>query len=178
MQSPLIGVIDFETTGISSAGGDRATEVAIVLTERGRVVDRFQSLMNAGVPVNSFVSQLTGITNAMVQAAPPAAEVMREAARFVGAAPLVPVAYSGSHATSGIVSDAQLIVQSAYGKREGITTINSFDDASLERVVRRSEELARLAPENPEYMPMLGPQNYAPSKTFAPATYVLHRHVQ
>lgn len=89
MQSPLIGVIDFETTGISSAGGDRATEVAIVLTERGRVVDRFQSLMNAGVPVNSFVSQLTGITNAMVQAAPPAAEVMREAARFVGAAPLV-----------------------------------------------------------------------------------------
>lgn len=89
MQSPLIGVIDFETTGISSAGGDRATEVAIVLTERGRVVDRFQSLMNAGVPVNSFVSQLTGITNAMVQAAPPAAEVMREAARFVGPAPLV-----------------------------------------------------------------------------------------
>ncbi|MGC4367273.1 3'-5' exonuclease [Hydrogenophaga sp. R2] len=89
MSASLIGVIDFETTGISSAGGDRATEVAIVLTERGRVVDRFQSLMNAGVPVNSFVSQLTGITNAMVRAAPPAAEVMREAARFVGTAPLV-----------------------------------------------------------------------------------------
>ncbi len=89
MPSHLIGVIDFETTGISSAGGDRATEVAIVLTERGRVVDRFQSLMNAGVPVNSFVSQLTGITNAMVRAAPPATEVMCEAARFVGTAPLV-----------------------------------------------------------------------------------------
>lgn len=89
MPSHLIGVIDFETTGISSAGGDRATEVAIVLTERGRAVDRFQSLMNAGVPVNSFVSQLTGITNAMVRAAPPANEVMREAARFVGDAPLV-----------------------------------------------------------------------------------------
>ncbi len=89
MSASLIGVIDFETTGISSAGGDRATEVGIVLTEHGRVVDRFQSLMNAGVPVNSFVSQLTGITNAMVRAAPPAAEVMREAARFVGTAPLV-----------------------------------------------------------------------------------------
>lgn len=89
MSATLIGVIDFETTGISSAGGDRATEVAIVLTERGRVVDRFQSLMNAGVPVNSFVSQLTGITNAMVKAAPPAEQVMREAASFVGNAPLV-----------------------------------------------------------------------------------------
>ncbi|HEX5693248.1 MAG TPA: TldD/PmbA family protein [Arenimonas sp.] len=72
--------------------------------------------------------------------------------------------------TSGIVSDAQLIVQSAFGKREGITTINTFDDASLERVVRRSEELAKLAPENPEYMPVIGKQEYTPSPTFVQAT--------
>ena len=44
-----IAVIDFETTGISPNMGDRATEVAIVLLEDGQVVDRFQSLMNAGV---------------------------------------------------------------------------------------------------------------------------------
>jgi predicted Zn-dependent protease len=72
--------------------------------------------------------------------------------------------------TSGIVSNAQLIVQSAFGQREGITTINSFDDASLERVVRRSEELARLAPENPERMPALEKQSYQPSPTFVQAT--------
>jgi DNA polymerase III subunit epsilon len=84
-----IAVIDFETTGISPGMGDRATEVAIVLTERGRVVDRFQSLMNAGVRIPSFITQLTGITNDMVASAPPAEAVMREAARFVGSAPLV-----------------------------------------------------------------------------------------
>jgi DNA polymerase III subunit epsilon len=84
-----IAVIDFETTGISPAMGDRATEVAIVLTENGSVVDRFQSLMNAGVRIPSFITQLTGITNEMVASAPPAETVMREAARFVGAAPLV-----------------------------------------------------------------------------------------
>ena len=72
--------------------------------------------------------------------------------------------------TSGIVSNAQLVVQSAFGKREGITTINSFDDASLERVVRRSEEQARLAPENPEYMPAVGKQEFKPSPTFVQAT--------
>ena len=33
--------------------------------------------------------QLTGITNAMLRTAPPAAEVMRDAARFVGGAPMV-----------------------------------------------------------------------------------------
>lgn len=84
-----IAVIDFETTGISPGQGDRATEVAIVLTEQGRVVDRYQSLMNAGVRIPSFITQLTGITNAMVEAAPPAETVMREAARFVGEVPMV-----------------------------------------------------------------------------------------
>ncbi len=84
-----IAVIDFETTGLSPAMGDRATEVAIVLLEAGRVVDRFQSLMNAGVHIPAFITSLTGISNAMVAAAPEAASVMREASRFVGNAPMV-----------------------------------------------------------------------------------------
>lgn len=84
-----IAVIDFETTGISPTMGDRATEVAIVITEQGRVVDRYQSLMNAGVRIPSFITQLTGITNAMIETAPPADTVMREAARFVGEVPMV-----------------------------------------------------------------------------------------
>ena len=84
-----VAVIDFETTGISPSQGDRATEVAIVLMRAGQVVDRFQSLMNTGVRVPGFITQLTGITNAMVAAAPPAERVMAEASRFVGGAPMV-----------------------------------------------------------------------------------------
>jgi predicted Zn-dependent protease len=37
-------------------------------------------------------------------------------------------------------------------------------------VVRRSEELAQLSPDNPEHMPLLGPQTYAGSITYVPAT--------
>ncbi|GKS83072.1 3'-5' exonuclease [Acidovorax sp. SUPP1855] len=85
----LIAVIDFETTGISPGQGARATEVAIVLLDNGQVVDRFQSLMNAGAWIPPFITQLTGITNAMVAAAPDAEQVMREAARFVGDTPMV-----------------------------------------------------------------------------------------
>ncbi|UUZ72298.1 3'-5' exonuclease [Polaromonas sp. P1(28)-8] len=84
-----IAVIDFETTGLSPAMGDRATEVAIVLVEGDKVVDRFQSLMNAGVRIPAFITSLTGITNAMVASAPDAATVMADANRFVGNAPLV-----------------------------------------------------------------------------------------
>ncbi len=84
-----IAVIDFETTGISPALGDRATEVAIVLLEAGQVVGRFQSLMNAGVQVPAFVTQLTGISNSMLAQAPAAERVMRDAARFVGDTPMV-----------------------------------------------------------------------------------------
>ena len=72
--------------------------------------------------------------------------------------------------TSGIVSNVGLAVQVAFGKRVGTATINEFDDASLERVVRRAEDLARLAPENEEYMPELGPQVYKPSPTFVQST--------
>lgn len=72
--------------------------------------------------------------------------------------------------TSGSISQYQLVVQSAYGKKSGVATINEFDDASLEKVVRRAEELAQLAPENPEYVSILGPQTYAEPKTFVPAT--------
>ena len=84
-----IAVIDFETTGLSPAMGDRATEVAIVMVEHGQVVDRFQSLMNAGRYIPSFIESLTGISNAMIAAAPAAEKVMAEANRFVGNAPMV-----------------------------------------------------------------------------------------
>src|SRR4051795_8913655 len=58
--------------------------------------------------------------------------------------------------TSGGVSQNSIVVQSSFGKRVGIATINEYDDASLEKVVRRSEELAKLAPENPEFVSVLG----------------------
>ncbi|WP_216351063.1 TldD/PmbA family protein, partial [Mucilaginibacter polytrichastri] len=62
--------------------------------------------------------------------------------------------------TAGDISTVGLAVSSVYGKKTGTATINEFDDASLEKVVRRSEELAQLAPENSETMPMLGPQKF------------------
>lgn len=84
-----VAVIDFETTGMSPDTGGRATEIAAVLVRRGQVIDRYQSLMNAGAWVPPFIESLTGISNEMVRAAPAAERVMAEVAEFVGAHPLV-----------------------------------------------------------------------------------------
>ncbi|GAA4002865.1 TldD/PmbA family protein [Hymenobacter fastidiosus] len=73
--------------------------------------------------------------------------------------------------TSGAVDNVQLSVEARFGKRSGSATCNEFDDATLRRCVQRAEEIARLAPESPEYMPMLGPQQYLDgSKAFVPST--------
>ena len=72
--------------------------------------------------------------------------------------------------TSGGADQLSLVVQSSYGKKTGIATLNEFDDASLEKVVRRSEELAQLAPENPEYLPFLGPQKYPQPEAYYDST--------
>jgi predicted Zn-dependent protease len=72
--------------------------------------------------------------------------------------------------TSGLVDDAQLTVQVSYGSRSGLATINQFDDASLERVVRRAEDLAKLAPENAEFVGAVEKQTYKESPTFSQAT--------
>ena len=84
-----IAVIDFETTGLSPNSSCRATEIAVVMLENGRIVERYQSLMNAGVRVPAFIEQLTGISNAMLRTAPPAEKVMNEVNEFVGCTPLL-----------------------------------------------------------------------------------------
>src|SRR4030095_1005765 len=84
-----VAVIDFETTGMSPAMGSRATEVAAVLVCGGEIVGRFQSLMRSGAWVPPFIEHLTGISNAMLDRAPPARAVMHELLRFTRGTPLV-----------------------------------------------------------------------------------------
>ena len=65
--------------------------------------------------------------------------------------------------TSGYTETCIVTVNARYGQRTGTATTNQLDDASLADVVRRAEETARFAPEDPEAMPMLAPQVYTPS---------------
>ncbi|MDH5474714.1 MAG: TldD/PmbA family protein [Cyclobacteriaceae bacterium] len=72
--------------------------------------------------------------------------------------------------TAGHRSNQNLVVQANFGKKVGTATVDEFDDGSLERAVKRAEELAQLSPENPEFMEPLGQQEYLESKTFVEST--------
>jgi DNA polymerase-3 subunit epsilon len=82
-------VLDFETTGLSPGYGDRITEVAALRVKEGRIAGRYQSLANCGVQIPPFITYKTGITQAMVDGAPPVRKVIHELLAFIGGMPLV-----------------------------------------------------------------------------------------
>ncbi len=63
--------------------------------------------------------------------------------------------------TSGSVEDGTVVVQSVFGRRVANATTNTFADESLHETLDQSERLAQLAPDDPEYLPELGAQEYA-----------------
>lgn len=80
---PIV-MLDFETTGLSAVAGDRITEVAALRIVDGVVAARYVTLINCGVRMPSFVTALTGITQRMVDSAPPVAKVIPELLDFIG----------------------------------------------------------------------------------------------
>jgi predicted Zn-dependent protease len=72
--------------------------------------------------------------------------------------------------TNGVAHGTLLAITSVFGRQSGTYAITSLDEDSIRRGVMKSEELARLAPENLEYMPRLGPQEYLHSPAWDEAT--------
>lgn len=73
-------VVDVETTGTGAIRGDRVTEVAAVHVKGGVVTPAFSSLVNPGRPIPWFITDLTGISDAMVRGAPTFSDIAGELA--------------------------------------------------------------------------------------------------
>ena len=72
--------------------------------------------------------------------------------------------------TSGDTTNTVLTVTSALGQKVASATTNIFTDDALRRVVETSEQLARLVPDNPEYVGELGPQEPPEPRAYFDAT--------
>lgn len=74
MLAPRLAFIDLETTGPNPLE-DRVTEIAIIRVEDGQCTERWSSLVRPGIPIPPTIQTFTGITDAMVEAAPAFAEL-------------------------------------------------------------------------------------------------------
>ncbi|MEO3812360.1 DEDD exonuclease domain-containing protein [Sphaerisporangium sp. B11E5] len=81
-------VFDLETTGGSHAE-HAITEIGAVKVRGGEVIGEFATLVDPGRPIPPFITVLTGITDAMVVAAPPMRQVLPAFLEFAAGAVLV-----------------------------------------------------------------------------------------
>lgn len=62
--------------------------------------------------------------------------------------------------TSGESDEYSVTCWVGFGSRHASTSINQIDEASIAAVAQRALMMAKLSPEDPEKMPVLGPQEY------------------
>ena len=68
--------LDTETTGLSPDDGGRICELAVSVSQGGRPVEEFSTLLNPGMPMHPEVIAIHGITNEMVASAPKFADIL------------------------------------------------------------------------------------------------------
>jgi len=76
-------VIDIETTGLSAFGAE-IIEVSALRYRDDALTDSYSALIKPSAPIPYFITELTGITNAMVKDARPRTEVLGEYREFLG----------------------------------------------------------------------------------------------
>ncbi|MDN3620746.1 exonuclease domain-containing protein [Polaribacter undariae] len=77
----LYTVVDIETTG-NGYKGSKITEISIFVFDGKKVIDEFTSLVNPEQNIPAFITNLTGITNAMVRNAPKFYEIAKKVAEI------------------------------------------------------------------------------------------------
>jgi len=64
-----------------------------------------------------------------------------------------------------------LNITSYFGNKSASAAVTEFDEDAIAQTIKRSQELARIAPADPEWMPLLPPQTYdLPAPAFDEAT--------
>ncbi|QID33124.1 3'-5' exonuclease [Pampinifervens florentissimum] len=102
--------IDVEATGVDPSKSE-IIEIACVRVEGGVITERFSSLVYPGYPLPQRITDLTGITNAMLVGKPKMEEVLPKFLKFVGDSVIV------AHRVEKDIAFIDKYYRQLYGKR-------------------------------------------------------------
>ncbi len=118
-------VLDLETTGLRYDQGDRVTEICALRVRGNAVIERFETLVNCGIRLPNYIVRFTGITQAMVDAAPPPSQAFADLLSFIGTDTVV--AHNAAFDQGFLISECN---------RERLTAIDSDFVCSLQMARR------------------------------------------
>ena len=77
-------ILDLETSGSSPSVGVGITEIGAIKVRGGEEIGRFNSLVNPQTPIPAYITELTGISEAMLIEQPTIKSVLPEFMEFLG----------------------------------------------------------------------------------------------
>ena len=75
-----------------------------------------------------------------------------------------------SVSTDGFSDGLNLRITSSFGKKSGSVSINKVDNDSIKKAVGESQAIAKLSPDNQEFMSPLEEQKYSEAKNYSKST--------
>ena len=129
-------VFDLETTGLSPLKGDSIIEIGAVKVKEGKIIDKYDELINPGIKLSEEIVQITGITDDMLKGKRNEYEAVRDFMRWVGNLPMV------AHNAKFDIS----FIEAAYDKYNlGILVNKVIDTLGLSRYLESKERYHNLA---------------------------------
>ena len=129
-------VFDLETTGLYPNSGDTITEIGAVKIKNGKIIDRYDELINPGKELNEEIIKITGITNEMLKGKRNEEEALKDFIKWVDVLPMV-----AHNAKFDISFIEKAFDKYNFGKLENVV----IDTLGLSRYLESSERYHNLA---------------------------------
>ena len=135
LSETTFAVLDLETSGGSPRLGAGITEIGVVKVRGGKILGTFQSFVDPGHALPYFITELTGITDAMLVSAPFIDEILPTLFEFLGSADETVVVAHNSPFDLSFLKAASLAHDMAWPEYQTV------DTARLARAVLDRDEV-------------------------------------